>query len=154
MGGTPPPSPPSFTDNPLPHDNIIQLDGNISLNSTMENEPLSSSIPVIIGHRPGKSTDSERPPSTRKIVRRSNKAIQALTLPTVVIYNMRSLFPKIENFSLDMKERAGDIAFLTEIWEKKEHRKQSLKKCWNWGVSSILAPPAQDPKEGVGQLWQ
>ena len=122
MGGTPPPFPLSFTVNPLPDNNIIQLDGNISLNSTIENEPLSSTIPVIIGHRPGKSTGSGRPPPSRKIIRRCNKAVQGLTLPKVANYNMHSLFPKIENFSLDMRERSINLAFLTEVWEKKEHK--------------------------------
>ena len=40
---------------------------------------------------------------------------------------MRSLIPKIGNFSLDMKERAVDIAFLTEVWQKAENRKHQFK---------------------------
>ena len=40
---------------------------------------------------------------------------------------MRSLFPKIGNFSLDMTERKTDIGFLTEVWEKKENKKHQFK---------------------------
>ena len=40
---------------------------------------------------------------------------------------MRSLFPKIGNFSLDMTERETDIGFLTEVWEKKENKKHQFK---------------------------
>ena len=79
-----------------------------------------------MGHRPEKA-NFDRPPSTRKIVRRCNKAVQALTLPKVANYNMRSFFPKIGNFLLDMTERSTDLAFLTEVWEKKEHKKHQFK---------------------------
>ena len=40
---------------------------------------------------------------------------------------MRSLVPKVGNFSLDMEERAVDIAFLSEIWEKQENKKHQFK---------------------------
>jgi hypothetical protein len=35
----------------------------------------------------------------------------------VATYNLRSLFPKIENLTTDMLERTVDVGFLTEIWE-------------------------------------
>ena len=113
---------------------------------------MSRFIPVITGHRPEKSTGSERPPSTRKILRRSNKAIQALTLPKVIIYNMRSLFSKIENFSLDMKERAGDISFLTEVWEKKEQKKhqKKLETMLEFGGIKYISTPRPGPQRGGG----
>ena len=62
-----------------------------------------------------------------KRIRRDNCAVQALSLPKISNYNMRSLIPKIGNFSLDMKERAVDIAFLTEVWQKAENRKHQFK---------------------------
>ena len=40
---------------------------------------------------------------------------------------MRSLIPKIQNFSLDMQERMTDIGFLTEVWEKTENKKHQFK---------------------------
>ena len=40
---------------------------------------------------------------------------------------MRSLIPKIGNFSLDMKERAVDISFLTEVWQQAENKKHQFK---------------------------
>ena len=60
-------------------------------------------------------------------MRRDNRSIQALTLPRVMNFNMRSLFPKIRNFSEDMLERQGDISFLTEVWQKQENKKHQLK---------------------------
>ena len=54
--------------------------------------------------------------------------MQALSLPKISNYNMRSLIPKISNFSVDMDERAVDIAFLTEVWEKLENKKKHQSK--------------------------
>ena len=95
---------------------IPQLDGNISLSSqsifsdhlcSCCDLPDSSSVchqdfgqPIAthLGHRPGKSQVSRLPP-VRIRIRRDNRTIQALALPKVLNYNMRSLFSKIGNFS-------------------------------------------------------
>ena len=84
-------------------------------------------IPTQVGYRPAKVIN-ERPPFTRKTIRKDNKQVQALTLPKMTNYNVRSLFPKIGNFALDMKERESDISFLTEVWEKKEKKKHQLRR--------------------------
>ena len=80
----------------------------------------------MIGFRPQKVT-LERGKPCYKRIRRDNLAVQALSLPKVSNYNMRSLIPKIGNFSLDMMERSVDIAFLTEVWEKQENKKHQFK---------------------------
>ena len=53
--------------------------------------------------------------------------MQALTLPKVINYNMRSLFPKLDNFAQDTHERESDVIFLTEVWEKLENKKHQFK---------------------------
>ena len=40
---------------------------------------------------------------------------------------MRSFFPKFQSFCDDMDEREADIAFLSEVWEKKENKKHRKK---------------------------
>ena len=85
----------------------------------------SHPIPTLIGYRPI-SVISERPPHCRKTIRRDNKVVQALTLPRITNYNMRSLFPKLGNFARDMIERESDISFLTEVWQKQENKNTSL----------------------------
>ena len=42
-------------------------------------------------------------------------------IPTVATYNLRSLFPKINNLKDDIVERGVDCAFLSEIWEHSEN---------------------------------
>ena len=129
---------------------FIQLDGNVSLDSTLiENE--NESIPIQIGHRPEKQIVN-RPIPSRKTLRRDNKAIQALTLPKLSNYNMRSLFGKILNFSEDMNERLTDLSFLTEIWEKKENKKHQfrLEEMFELGGIKYISTPRPGAQRGGG----
>jgi hypothetical protein len=95
--------------------------------SELENEvDFLHPIPTQIGYRPT-SVITERPPHCRKTIRRDNKTFQALTLPKLTNYNMRSFFPKCDNFAQDMEERESDLSFLTEVWEKSEKKKNQFK---------------------------
>ena len=58
------------------------------------------------------------PPTPTKI----DKITASLHLPTIASYNCRSAFPKIESLKTDLKERAIDVGFLTEIWEQKQNK--------------------------------
>jgi hypothetical protein len=74
--------------------NIGQLDGNITNNSFI------SDLPCV-------------PPTsnTQCSDRRRDKIVDALNLPTVATYNLRSLFPKVGNLTTDMLERNIDCGF-------------------------------------------
>ena len=65
---------------------------------------------------------------------------------------MRSLIPKIENFSLDMKEREVDIAFLTEVWEKLENKKHQSKLVEMLEMEGVqyISTPRPGAKRGGG----
>ena len=85
-----------------------------------------SNIPVQIGFRPAKLKCETRPPAWKR-VKRDNRKIQALSLPVILNYNMRSFFPKYSNFCEDMEERECDVAFLSEVWENGENKKHQFK---------------------------
>ena len=104
---------------------IEQLDGNLSLNSTVKSEMLNQ-IQVHWGYRPPK-VNFERPYHSRKTIRRDNRSIEALALPKLANFNMRALFSKIQSLSEDMRERMTDVCFLTEVWEVKESKKHQFK---------------------------
>ena len=107
---------------------IDQLDGNMSINSSFsifESDDVYQ-IPNQIGYRPANAI-YERPLSTLKTIRRDNRKVEALTLPRIVNYNMRSFFPKCANFAQDVHERESDAIFLTEVWEKQENKKHQNK---------------------------
>ena len=48
-------------------------------------------------------------------------------MPATLVYNMRSIWSKLNKFSEDMIDRAGDICFLSEVWEKSENKKHQAK---------------------------
>ena len=51
----------------------------------------------------------------------------AINLPTIAAYNVRSLFPKVNCFKTDMLERAVDVAFVSEVWEKEEKKEHAAE---------------------------
>ena len=90
-------------------DSVIgQLDGNVSVNT---------------------NSDSVNPIRHGGVNRNGNrdKYATALTLPVVASYNARSLFPKIESFKTDMRERNMSVGFVSEVWEKSEDKIHSLE---------------------------
>ena len=58
---------------------------------------------------------------TTGISGRTTNFWRLLNLPTFTVYNMRSLWSKINNLAEDIIERDVDISFLSEVWEKKEN---------------------------------
>ena len=120
-------------------------------NSSEPHQDVGQSIATKLGHRPEKSEETRLPP-VRIRIRRDNRTIQALTLPKVLNYNMRSFFSKIGNFSEDMLERSGDAAFLTEVWEKKENKKhqRKLEKMLEMAGIQYISTPRPGAQRGGG----
>ena len=81
-----------------------------------------SPISVLVGHRPDPVSVGRRTP-VRRMVRRSNKLVDALSAPRITLYNVRSAWSKLRNLSDDMDMRDTDLCFLTEVWEKAENKK-------------------------------
>ena len=95
-------SPPNTLQATRNKSHIEQVDGNASIASSCESE----SLPEIGG---------------------LNKYDAVSCLPVVATYNHRSLFPKIQNFKKDMRERQISVAFCCEIWEKSEKVKHKCE---------------------------
>ena len=53
-----------------------------------------------------------------KTIKRSNKIIQALSLPTICNLNPRSIYNKIEEFHAFVEEEEVDCIFMSESWER------------------------------------
>ena len=45
----------------------------------------------------------------------NNKLLDALGLPVFTVYNMRSIWPKLNSLAEDIVERSADISFLSEV---------------------------------------
>ena len=111
----------------------------------------SNPIPVVIGYRPPKVTINNRQ-TVRQVIRRENKCIQALSLQTILSYNMRSIWSKLVNFSTNMQERSADISFLCEVWEKSESRKhqQKIEELLEMNGILYISTPRPGAKRGGG----
>ena len=108
-------------------------------------------IPVMIGHRPDKIS-SDRQPAVHRVIRRENKCIQALSLPTILSYNMRSIWGKLSSFAEDIHERDCQISFLCEVWEKSENRKHQMKieEMLEMSNISYISTPRPGARRGGG----
>ena len=108
-------------------------------------------IPTQVGYRPP-SFIFERLPHSRVTIHRDNRKIEALGLPKICNYNVRSLWSKTSNLSEDINERESDLIFLTEVWEKRENKKHQNKLTEMFEMSGIkyISTPRPGPKRGGG----
>ena len=91
-------------------------------NSFVSNSYHSCSVvilsPGIMSTRPNNTTPEEgRARTARRVVRRDKGLVAALSLPSITLYNMRSIWAKAGNLADDIVFRHTDNSFLTEIWE-------------------------------------
>ena len=144
------------------------MDGNVSIHSSSEDLSLpdpeesilsslwetsslpgskssSSSQPIctIIGNRPNTSKNPAwRPPTLTKI-RRDNKGELSLFLPSIAVYNHRSLWKKAKSLCTELEELDIGLALHSELWEKKEkkaHKKKIEEMVQIYGLTYISTP--------------
>ena len=131
-----------------------QLDGNISLGNISVSSHESQDellIPVMVGHRPSKQRPVDRLPA-RRTVRRSNSLIDALSVPRITLYNMRSAWSKLDNLAEDMDMRTTDLCFLTEVWQEAENRKhqEAIEKLLETHSVKYVSTPRPGARRGGG----
>ena len=61
------------------------------------------------------------------MVRRDEGRVVALSLPTISLYNMRSLWARARSLVDDITFRHTDICFLTKVWQQAESKKHKYK---------------------------
>ena len=89
----------------------------------VENNDIGMPIPTLIGpprHREPVNKTKTVWKANLKTIKRSNRAVQALNLPTVMNINPRSAYNCSENLALLIKEEDIDAAFLSESWERQD----------------------------------
>ena len=141
----------NISDHCLDSSSLLQLDGNISLNTTdFLSESLTDTptqddehtLEVITGNRPIHVKKPKRTPVLQTI-RRNNGGELALYLPTVAVYNHRSIWKKIKNFSTEFREMKMGVALHSEVWENKEkkaHRRKIDDLFQMDGITYISTP--------------
>ena len=84
-------------------------------------------------------------------IRRNNKAVAALALPIITVYNMRSIWLKLDCLATDMVERSADLSILAEVWEKKENSSQEkIEELFEMKNIKYSSTPRPGTKRGGG----
>jgi hypothetical protein len=104
-------------------------------------------IPVIINQRKTKfkANDKVQNKTNLKTIKRSNKLMQALNLPTVMNVNPRSVYNKAAEFHDFVEEELIDCIFMSESWERPE---QPLDEIIRLPNHTVISNPHQ--RKGVG----
>ena len=115
------------------------------------------SISVQIGNRPitFSSRSRQEAPSRKKnniTIRRDNKLLESLSLPTFSVFNMRSIWSKLSSLSEDMAERQTDFSILSEVWEKRENlsHKKRLEEAFEMKDLFYFSTARPGSKRGGG----
>ena len=87
--------------------------------------------------------------SNNVMIHRDNRFVHSLDLPTFTVYNMRSIWSKINNLAEDIEDRNVDISFLSEVWEKKESKRHQKSIENLLEMKGIYLPLDQVTKEVV-----
>ena len=104
-------------------------------------------IPVMISDRKAKQNTKENKQNRNNIktIKRSNKAIQALSLPTVMNVNPRSIYNKANEFQNFVKEELVDVVTMSESWERVEDPLENIIQLPN---HTVISNPHQ--RKGMG----
>ena len=139
--------------------NLFQVDGNISIpslgDSTLflnESSHYSSSIPVVVSSRTSFLPQLERRACFNRHIRKDNNLLEALNLPAFTVYNMRSLWSKVNSLGEDIIERDVAISFLSEVWEKKENvlHQSCIQELLELKGISYISTPRPGTRRGGG----
>ena len=153
---------------------MCQLDGNMSVATYMDSEEegeqekekeqeeevereqeeaLSAPVPIPLqqGHRPAPLPRELRAP-VRRTVLRSNKLVDALSMPRITLYNMRSAWSKLDNLAEDMLMRKTDLSILTEVWHMAENRKheEAIEQMLELHGVKYVSTPRPGARRGGG----
>ena len=96
----------------------IQVDGNISLNeseSCKYSSQKGDRIPVIVSERQNRVSDNVQRISVRKVLKRNNKFLNAIYLPSVININPRNVYNKAEEFLTFVNQYESDLIFIYNI---------------------------------------
>ena len=113
--------------------------------------PNPHQIPVQIGFRPWHKAPQQRSNMSNNVmIHRDNRFVHSLDLPTFTVYNMRSIWSKINNLAEDIEDRNVDISFLSEVWEKKESKRhqQGIENLLEMKGISYISTPRPGTKRG------
>ena len=108
-------------------------------------------IPVMVGNRPVPYAPEYREP-IRTTIKRNNKLVDALSVPKMTLYNVRSAWSKWSNIAEDIDIRETDLSFYTEIWQKSENKKhqKAIESIFELKGIKYISTPRPGARRGGG----
>ena len=118
---------------------IVQLDGNISLNISLTSHQNNNKIPVIKSNRPTVFPTPKRK-AFYKTIRRNNLVFQALNLSSVMNINPRSIYNKADEFSTLVEQYQSEVIFMSETWDRVTQPLEQIIKIENYKIITAANP--------------
>ena len=113
------------TDSDYDLENVSSIPVHISTHQPLlENMSKLTNPPPWYEHYMPRVFNHTESKSNRKTIHRDNRLMLSEALPILSVSNLRSLWPKLNNFKIDMAERNIGAAMLSEVWEKANCKKQ------------------------------
>ena len=121
--------------------NIVQLDGQdvsvLSSGSTDSVHVQPQPIPVINSNRCFANRPITKVSARNvKTVKRSNKQLEALLLPTVINLNPRSVYNKLDEFHTLVTDLDADLVTMSESWERENLTLEKVIHLENYKIIS------------------
>ena len=120
LGGSGESGPPILVSKSTQHGYLDQDDDNLPGVDKTPHNSSGKSIPVIIN--PRDNQEAPKPNKSNKhnvkTIKRSNKIVEALQLPTIMNVNPRSVYNKIIEFHTFVEEDGIECVFMSESWER------------------------------------
>jgi hypothetical protein len=137
------PPPPSIDASDDDLSNIVQLDGlddTLSSGGSINSDP-PQPIPVIqtnrqFSDRPRNWPRNKIRPRNIRTIKRSNKQLEALLLPTVININPRSIYNKLDEFHTLVQDLDVDLVCMSESWERENLRLEEVIQLDNYQTIS------------------
>ena len=111
---------------------------------------LSPSPPPWYDEYKPRVIDPRQSKVNRITIRRDNRLMMTDSLSILSVSNLRSLWPKLNNFKNDMIMRDISCAMLSEVWEKSNCKKQQfeLEKMLNMDGLKYISTPRMTKRGG------
>ena len=71
---------------------------------------------------------------SNKTIKRNNKAVAALNLPTVININPRSVYNKVDEFHEMMEQYSVDLCLMSESWERENLKLDKIIRLENFEI--------------------
>ena len=98
------------------------------------------SIPVQVSQRENRVPEKCQRIPIRKVIKRSNRLLKALNVPSVMNINPRSVYNKVNEFLTLVEQYESDLIFMSETWDRVNQPLENLIQIDGYKVVTAVNP--------------